>query len=344
MKIGIVGYQGVGKSTLFSWLTGVEADPALSHAAQAAMATVPDERVEPLCQIYNPKKVTEASIELVDTPGLDRKHEGNAPKLSLIREAGCLIQVVAAFHDSVDPMADLAGFQEDFLLADLEIVSGRVERLREAVRKPRPNQDEQKAELAAIEPILAHLESGQALADFEMNDEQEKATKSFSLLTLKPRLAIFNLADDDTDGSRFEAKSTEMCPIFAVPVGLEMELQRMDPEERDEFRQEMGAGESYDRDALIRAIMKASRQQLFFTAGEKEVRTWMIHEGATAVEAADSIHSDLARGFIRAETMRCADLIELGSEREVKANNLMRQEPKDYVLQDGDIINVKFSV
>lgn len=344
MKIGIVGYQGSGKSTLFTWLTGVAADPSLAHASQSAMATVPDDRVQPLCEIYKPKKITQAAIELVDTPGLDRKHEGNAPKLSLIREAGCLIQVVAAFDDAFDPLKDLESLQEDFLLADLEIVSGRVERLRESVKKPRPNRDEQVAELAAIEPILAHLEAGKDLGDFEMHDEQEKAIRSFSLLTLKPRLAIVNLADDDTQGDRFEELSTPACPLFAVPVGLEMELERMDPDERDEFRAEMGAAASYDRNGLIRAIMGASRQQLFFTAGEKEVRTWMIHQGATAVEAADSIHSDLARGFIRAETMSCDDLLRLGSEREVKAANLMRQEPKDYVLADGDIINVKFSV
>lgn len=343
MKIGIVGYQGSGKSTLFTWLTGVPADPALGHASQSAMATVPDKRLGPLCEIYKPKKVTEAAIELVDTPGLDRKHEGNAAKLGLIREAGCLIQVVAAYDEGVDPMADLEGFQEDFLLADLEIVSGRVQRLRESIKKARFNREQQEHELAAIEPVLAQLESGKSMADFELSDEQEKATRSFSLLTLKPRLAIFNLADDDTDGARFEEKSTDTCPIFAVPVGLEMELERMEPEERDEFRREMGAA-SYDRDGLIRTIMDASGQHLFFTAGDKEVRTWMIHKGATAVEAADSIHSDLARGFIRAETMTCADLLRLGSEREIKANHLMRQEPKDYVLQDGDIINVKFSV
>ena len=117
----------------------------------------------------------------------------------------------------------------------------------------------------------------------------------------------------------------------------------MDPTERDEFRQEMGI-QSFDRDSLIRTIMDQSGQMLFFTAGEKEVRTWLIPQGATAVEAADSIHSDMARGFIRAETMSCDDLVRLGSERDVKAENLMRQEPKDYVLQDGDIINIRFSV
>src|SRR5262245_49750370 len=135
MKIGLIGYQGSGKSTLFEWLTGVKADPALAHLSQSAMASVPDDRVQPLCDIYHPKKVTLASIELVDTAGLSRTHEGNAARLAQIREAGCLILVVAGYDRSNDPLADAAAFDEDFLLADLEIVSGRVERLRESTKK-----------------------------------------------------------------------------------------------------------------------------------------------------------------------------------------------------------------
>ena len=338
MKIGLVGYQGSGKSTLFSWLTGVEADPSLSHTSQHGMATVPDTRVQPLCDVYHPKKVTMAALELVDTPGLDRKHTGNATKLSLIREADCLIEVVGAFSGA-DPLADLSSLQEDFLLADLEIISGRLERLREAVKRSRPEREQQLAELAVVEPLHAHLESGEPAGTYELSDDQQKTIKSFSLLTLKPRMAIFNVADDP---SAVDPSAAD-CPAFAVPVELELELSKMEPSERDEFRQEMGV-ECFDRDALIRTIMDTSGQQLFFTAGEKEVRTWMLPKGGTALDAADGIHSDLARGFIRAETMSCHDLIRLGSEREVKAQQLMRQEPKDYVVQDGDILNIRFSV
>jgi ribosome-binding ATPase YchF (GTP1/OBG family) len=132
-------------------------------------------------------------------------------------------------------------------------------------------------------------------------------------------------------------------PVLPVPVGLEAELAQMEPAEAAAFREELGA-KSFDRDALLLQIMNASGQMLFFTAGEKEVRTWLFHQGGTAVEAADGIHSDLARGFIRAETMSCDDIIRLKSEREVKAAGLMRNEPKDYVVKDGDIINIKFSV
>ncbi|MCA9264500.1 MAG: DUF933 domain-containing protein [Planctomycetales bacterium] len=342
VKIGLVGYQGSGKSSLFEWLTGVPADPSKSHTSQAAMAEVPDDRVQPLCDIYSPKKITIAALELVDTPGLSRKHEGNASRLALIREAGCLIFVVAAF-DGSNPITDLSGFQEDLLLADLEILGGRVERLREAVKKPRANRDEQLAELAAIEPLLQELEETQSIDGEKMTEEQKKAIRSFCLFMHKPRFAIINLADDDTEGQRFLDQAPPGMTVVAVPIGLELELARMSPEDRDEFRAEMGI-EGFDRDGLLRTMMDVSGQMLFFTAGEKEVRTWMTHKGTTAVEAADGIHSDLARGFIRAETMTCDDLIRLGSERDVKASNLVRQEPKDYVVQDGDILNIKFNV
>ncbi len=346
MKIGLVGYQGSGKSTVFEWLTGVKPDPALAHASQMAMAPVPEPRVEPLCAVYHPKKITLAALELVDTAGLSRTHEGNATRLAQIREAGCLLLVVGAFQRGSQPLTDVDSFAEDFLLADLEIVSGRVERLRESVKKPRPNRDQELAELAALEPLLKALESGTPLHDAEMNEEQLKVTRSFRLLTEKPKLVLINVADDETDSARFLQELAARKPpvrAVAVPAGLEMELARMSPADRAAFREEMGIG-GYDRDALLRTLLDASGQMLYFTAGEKEVRTWMLRQGGTALEAAANIHTDLARGFIRAETTNCEDLIRLGSEREIKAHGLLRQEPKDYVIQDGDILNIRFSV
>src|SRR4029078_2878268 len=137
MKIGLVGYQGSGKSTLFEWLTGVRPDPALAHTSQSAMAEVPDDRVEPFVQVYKPKKITRAALELVDTPGLARSHEGNAARLGLLREAGSLVLVVAGFGGA-DPITDLKTFEDDLLLADLQIVTNRVERLQEGLKKPKP--------------------------------------------------------------------------------------------------------------------------------------------------------------------------------------------------------------
>lgn len=343
MKIGIVGYQGSGKSSLFEWLTGVRPDPALAHASQSAMAAVPDRRVQPLCDIYHPKKVTLASMELVDTAGLSRTHEGNAARLSLIREAGAMLLVVAAYERNSDPVADVSRFAEDLLLADLQIVSGRVERLRESTKKPRPGRDQELVELAALEPLVTTLEAGTPLTSIQMTDDQIKATRSFRLLTEKPTLIVVNLADDEEQPQRFLDALAGRGRVAAVPVGLERELARMSPEDRTAFKEEMGI-QGYDQDELLRTILDVSGQMLYFTAGEKEVRTWMLRQGGTALEAAANIHTDLARGFIRAETMNCDDLIRLGSEREIKAHGLVRQEPKDYVIRDGDILNIRFSV
>lgn len=343
MKIGIVGYQGSGKSSLFEWVTGVKPDPATAHLGQSAMAAVPDSRIEQLCEIYHPKKITRASLELVDTPGLSRTHEGNAARLGMIREAGGLVLVVGAFGGG-DPMTELASFDEDFLLADLEIVAGRMERIQASFKKTLRKEEREnlEAELAALAPLAARLESGQHLNAAEMSDDQIKATSSFRLLTQKPKLVIVNLADDDSP-ERFAGKGPAGVPVVAAPISLEVELARMSPEDRAEFQREMGVGSS-DRDSLLRQIMDVSGQMIYFTAGDKEVRTWLLRKGGTALEAADNIHTDLARGFIRAEVIQCADLVRLGSEREIKAHNLLRQEPKDYVVRDGDILHIRFSV
>ena len=338
MKIGIVGYQGCGKSSLFSWLSGVDADPALSHVTQSHMTEVLDPRMRRLYEIYKPKKETNARIELVDTPGLSRSHEGSAQKLALIREAGCLIVVVAAYSDT-DPAADLANFADDLLLADLDIVSGRVERLRDAVRKPRANREEQQEELDALEPLLKLLEAGQPFHSIKLTPEQERAIKSFQLFARKPRFVIFNTSELEANPGRY-ATIVNDSPYAFVSIAMQRDLARMSESEQVEFCAEMDV-QVHDRQELIRQIMHASGQMMFFTAGEKEIRTWMIRKGSTAVEAAGEIHTDLARGFVRAETMACDDLFRLGSEREVKAHNLMRHEPKDYVIKDGDIINIR---
>ncbi len=338
MKIGIVGYQGAGKSSLFHWLTGIRPDPSLTHSTQMAAASVPDERVEPLCNIYQPKKITEAKINLIDTPGLSRDHEGSAGKLALIREAGCMIVVVAAFS-GVKAAADLLAFEEDLLIADLDVVNGRVERLQESVKKPRPNRDREVAELEALQPILEQLENGRFIRELDLSEPQMAATRSFQLLTDKPRLVILNVADDEAaPDSHLQGLPADVNAV-ALSVTLQMDLQNMDAADREAFCQEMGVT-PFDQRQLLQRIMDASGQMLFFTAGEKEVRTWLIPKGATAQDAAGGIHTDLARGFVRAETMTCADLIRLGSEREVKAQNLMRKEHKEYVIQDGDILHI----
>src|SRR5574340_459261 len=217
MKIGLVGYQGSGKSSLFAWLTGVTADPALSHTTQSAMAPIPDPRIDALCALFHPKKVVLAALEVVDTPGLSRTHEGNAARLSLIREADCLVVVVAGFAGS-DPMAELTRFDEDLLLADMDVLSGRIHRLRESLKKPRPSREQDQAELSALEPLMAALESGKSIAQVQMSEEQTKATRSFRLLTEKPKLVLVNVADDEQNLERFASATT--VPTLAVPVAI----------------------------------------------------------------------------------------------------------------------------
>ena len=342
MRIGLVGYQGSGKSSLFQWLTRVDADPAQAHTVQSAMAAISDPRVDQLCDIYSPKKITLASLELLDTPGLSRSHEGNAARLSQLREADCLVLVVDGFS-SDDPLADLTSFDEDLLLADMEIVSRRVEKLRELVKKPRPSREKDQQELDLLEPLETALEAGKRLAEIELSEEQERSIRSFQLFSTKPRLVVFNLADDETEIDRFSKQLSEGPPSISLPVGLALELSKMDEADRAEFVEELEI-EVPGSDGMLQAMLDASEQILYFTAGEKEVRSWLLHRGGTAVDAADGIHTDLARGFVRAETMTCDDLVRLGSEREVKAENLLRRETKEYVVQDGDILHILSNV
>lgn len=303
------------------------------------MAIVPDLRVQPLCQIYHPKKVTQAALELVDTPGLSRTHEGSATKLAMIREAGSLLVVIAAYGAG-EPLADLRNFDDDLLLADLDLVTKRIERVREQMRKPRPNREELQKELHALEPLQVALDAGRPLRELELNPDQKRYIKAFQLFSDKPRLVIFNLAEDQTEAPELLQALPSGVGAVAVSLSLQRELSQMEAAERDEFCREMGVA-VYDHDALLRQIMDVSGQMLFFTAGDKEVRTWMIRKGGTALEAAANIHTDLAQGFIRAEVMQCADLVRLGSEREIKAHGLMRQEHKDYAIQDGDILLIR---
>jgi ribosome-binding ATPase YchF (GTP1/OBG family) len=356
MKIGLVGYQGSGKSTLFEWLTCVASDPALSHTAQSAMATIPEPRLEQLAEIYHSKKLSPAALEIVDTPGLSRTHEGNAARLAMIREAECLVLVVAAF-DGSRPFgaghpcpsdgvaADTESFHEDLMLADMEILTGRLGRIEETLKKPiaRTEQEQLRHEQQILQTVLSAMESGSPMREADMTEDQLKVTRAFRLLSEKPRILVVNTADDEEDPGRYTALSTGSVPLMAIPAGLELELSKMSPEDRLEFEQEMGL-QSVDRDHVIRKLLEAAGQMLFFTCNQREVRCWLLRRGGTALEAAGTVHSDMARGFIRAEVTTCADLIRLGSEREVKAQHLVRQEPKDYIVQDGDILFIRFSV
>lgn len=343
MKIGLVGYQGGGKSTLFQLLTGVAPDPAKARSGQVGVADVPDERYERLVTHHNPKKQVPARIELFDTPGLSRdEQQKNAERLGVIREAKALVHVIGAYA-GVDAVAEAAAFGDDLVLADLQVVSNRVQRLEKDSKKPRPDRDELVRELEAIQPVAAVLEDGRSLIDFEFSEAQEKACRPFSLLTIKRRLTVLNTVDAEFDADVVSQLESEGHAVVAAPVGLELEVAQLPDDERAEFAEEMGLGEP-SRGRILKAIFDVTEQITFYTSGEKEVHAWLLERGSTVLEAADSIHSDLARGFVRAEVWAVDDLLRLGSERELKAAGLNHVVGKDYVVQDGDEVFIRSGV
>jgi ribosome-binding ATPase YchF (GTP1/OBG family) len=343
MRIGIVGYQGTGKSTVFQLLTGVKPDPAKHHTGQIGIAFVPDERFDRLVAMYKPKKESPAKIELFDTPGLLRGEQtGNAQRLGVIREATALAQVVGAFLGG-DPVAEVQEFITDMVLADLQVVSGRIERLKKEITKPIPNRAEIQAELDGLLPIEARLSDGQTLHDMEFNEALETATRSYSLLSRKRHLVLLNTTDSNVDQAVVAKIEALGSPVVAGPFGLELEVEQLAEDERALFAEEMGLGES-SRARVLRAIFELTHYITFFTCDEKEVHAWLLKRGSNAVEAAGTIHTDLARGFIRAEVQSVEDLLRLGSEKEVRAAGLHRTEGKDYVVRDGDEIVIRFNV
>jgi ribosome-binding ATPase YchF (GTP1/OBG family) len=342
MRIGLVGYQGGGKSSIFELLTGTKPDPSKSHTGQVGMAVLPDRRFDGLVKLYNPKKISPAKIELFDTPGLDREQgEHNNQRISVVREANALVHVIGAYSGG-DPVADARSFEDDLMLADQQVVENRIERLEASVKKNRPDRVESQEELDLIVPIRDMLQAGKLLRNAEFNADQEKVTKSFSLLTRKPQLILLNTADASDHPATAQLTAVGY-QVVAAPLGLELEVMALDESERGVFAAEFGLKDpSHDR--VLRAIFEATQQITFFTSDEKEVRAWLLRRGMTALEAAGTIHTDLARGFIRAEIMAVDDLLRLGSEREVKAANLYHTVGKDHVMRDGDEIVVRFSV
>ncbi len=342
MRIGLVGYQGSGKSSIFELLTGTKPDPSKSHTGQVGMAVLPDPRFDGLVKLYNPKKISPAKIELFDTPGLDRQQgENNNQRISVVREANALVHVIGAYAGG-DPVADARTFEDDLMLADLQVVENRIERLQSSVKKNRPDRVESQEELDLILPIHEMLQGGKLLREAEFSADQEKVTRSFSLLTRKPQLILLNTADA-ADESATAPLAAAGYKVVAAPLGLELEVQALDESERAVFAADFGLKDP-SRDRVLRAIFDATEQITFFTSDEKEVRAWLLRRGMTAHEAAGAIHTDLARGFIRAEIMAVDDLLRLGSEREVKAANLYHTVGKDHVMRDGDEIVVRFSV
>jgi ribosome-binding ATPase YchF (GTP1/OBG family) len=341
MKIGLVGFAGSGKSTVFQWLTGVKPDPSKSQTGQTGIARIPDPRLDWLSAKFQPKKTTPTTIEFLDTPGLlATERRDNPRRLGILRESGGLLVVLNGFNEP-DLAGQLRRFREELMFADLEIVSNRVSRLEDQLRKPRPAKQKEadQYELSLLQRIAAAFEQNQSPATLGLKEDEEKAIRSFQLLTLKPEQALINLGDDRVN-EPLPAALLEMAPgVLRAPAKLEMELHELAEDDRQMFMSDLGL-KGFVRDEVLRAIFTAMGQIVFFTVGEDECRAWSMPRGADAVVGAGQIHTDLARGFVRAEVVSYDDFQRVGSMKEAKTHGVYRLEGKTYIVQDGDIMHI----
>jgi ribosome-binding ATPase YchF (GTP1/OBG family) len=341
MKVGIAGFAGSGKSTVFHWLTGVRPDPAASQRGQLAIARIPDERLDWLSAHFKPKKTTPATLEFLDTPGLlPTERKDNPRRLGILRDAHGLL-VVLTGHGGADPAGELRRFREEILFADLEVVTNRIGRVEEGLRKPRPAKQKEadQEELALLRRVAAAFEQGQTAAALGLKDDEEKAVRSFQLLTLKPELVFVNQGDDRI-GQPPPPELLALAPnAIQAPAKLELELEDLAPDDRRAFMQDLGLS-GLSRDTVLRTIFAAMGQIVFFTIGEDECRAWGVPAGADAVTGAGQIHTDLARGFVRAEVVAYDDFRRVGSMKEAKTHGVYRLEGKTYAVRDGDIMHI----
>jgi ribosome-binding ATPase len=341
MKIGLAGYSGSGKSTVFQWLTSAKPDPSKMQTGQLGVAEIPDERLDWLSARFKPKKTTPAKVEFLDTPGLlPTERRDNPRRLGILREAGGLVVVLNGYSEN-DLPGELRRFREELLFADLEIVTNRIDRLKDQLKKPRPakQKEQDQQELDLLERISHIFEQGQGAGALGLKDDEEKAIRSFQLLTLKPELAFVNQGDDRI-GKALPADLLALAPTaLQAPAKLEKELEDLSEEDRKAFMQDLGLT-GFSRAAILRAIFDAMGQNVFFTVGEDECRAWSIPKNADAVTGASQIHTDLARGFVRAEVVSYDDFHRVGSMKEAKNEGVYRLEGKTYIVKDGDIMHI----
>lgn len=365
MKLGIVGLPNVGKSTLFNAITRAGAQaanyPFCTIEPNTGVVPVPDARLDVLAEMYQPKKVTPATVEFVDIAGLVKgasKGEGLGNKfLSHIREVDAIVHVVRCFEDeniihvdgSIDPARDIEVIQLELIFADLETVERRAEKANHLLR----NGDKKVAAEAELGARLkVHLESGKPVRTFPMTDDEREIVSGWFLLTDKPVIYAANIADSDIGADEEslpyvkavkDIAGAEGSQVFTISAQIEEEIAQMESAEKQEFLNELGLGQS-GLDRLITACYSLLGLISFLTAGADECRAWTIKNGTKAPQAAGKIHTDFERGFIRAEVVAFDDLKTLGSMSACRDKGLVRSEGKEYVMKDGDIVLFRFNV
>jgi GTP-binding protein YchF len=362
MDLGIIGLGQSGKTALFAALTRGHAHTAGFAATEPSIGVVkiPDERLDKTAALIKARKITYAEVRFLDFPGaLSVRGEGPAATLlAALSQCDALVHVVRAFHDEslphaeggVDPARDIAAVNLELAFADIGVLERRQEKLDVQVRSSRPGEREAgERELALVRRLREGLEREEPLRAQELSPEERRAISGFQLLSVKPQLVVINI--DEVDLTRaweverdFSAQfGGQGVQVLALCARLERELAELSDEEAAEFRKDLGIAES-GIDRVLRASNEVLGLITFLTVGEQEARAWPLAAGSSALEAAAKIHSDIARGFIRAEVIRWEELLECGSYAEARKRGLLRTEGKQYVVQDGEVLHVLFNV